>query len=166
MKIHMKIFPIFWLSIFLLSFNLLRGQETKVQVQDENRGYFPYPWAGGMNSCQFGEMDLNMDGKKDLVVFDRMGNRLMTFLNQGSPGNISYTWAPEYQAYFPEISDWIILKDYNGDGKEDIFTYSPGYAGMKVYKNVSSGSPEFQLVVYPYLKSFQGGGYVNILSNT
>ena len=30
-----------------------------------------YPWAGGMNSCQFGSIDLNFDGKSDLVIFDR-----------------------------------------------------------------------------------------------
>ena len=48
------------------------------------------------------------------------------------------------------------------DGKNDIFTYSPGYASMMVYQNISDETLKFKRVVYPYLTSYQGGGYVNI----
>jgi len=124
---------------------------------------FTFPWAGGMNSCQFGKMDLNLDGTKDLVVFDRVGDRIIPFLVVSSQGNYKYHYAPEYKGNFPELTQWAIFEDYNNDGKEDIFTYSPGFAGLKVYKNISGTEIEFELAVYPYLKSFQGGGYVNIL---
>ena len=130
----------------------------------KNTGYFySYAWAGGMNSCQFGTVDLNMDGKKDLVVFDRVGNRIMPFVNHGTDGAIDYGYAPEYASRFPDINDWMILVDYDKDGKEDLFTYSPGYAGMKVFRNVSGTTFQFQLIISPYLTSFQGGGYTNIL---
>ena len=33
-------------------------------------------WSGGFNSVQFSEIDLNLDGIKDLFVFDRSGNRI------------------------------------------------------------------------------------------
>jgi hypothetical protein len=116
-----------------------------------------------MNSCQFGAIDLNMNGIKDLFAFDRHGNRIMTFLNGGTPGQIDYTYAPEYAEKFPPLFDWVILKDYNNDGLEDIFTYSKEYPGIVVYKNVSDTELKFELEVYPFLTSFQGGGEVNIL---
>ena len=28
-----------------------------------------FPWAGGLNACQFGQVDLDKDGIRDLVVF-------------------------------------------------------------------------------------------------
>ena len=76
-------------------------------------------WAGGMNFCQYSDIDLDLDGTKDLVVFDRSGDKLMTFINNGTSTN--YTHAPEYEGKFPLISDWVLLEDYNCDGKEDIF---------------------------------------------
>jgi hypothetical protein len=136
---------------------------SPIVVKDETKKTFAYPWAGGMNSCQFNEIDLNLDGIKDLMVFDRNGNRIMTFLNGGTSGEVDYSYAPEFANSFPELSDWVILVDYNMDGKADIFTYSPGWAGMKVYKNTSGQELEFTVEVEPFLKSFQGGGYVNIL---
>jgi hypothetical protein len=139
------------------------NSKSPVVVKDETKKTFAFPWAGGMNSCQFNEIDLNLDGIKDLMVFDRNGNRIMTFLNGGTSGEVDYTYAPEFAQNFPELSDWVILADYNMDGKADIFTYSPGWAGMKVYKNTSVTELSFTVEVENYLTSLQGGGYVNIL---
>ncbi len=137
---------------------------TAQQVRNETNQTLQYPWAGGLNSCQFGEIDLNGNGIKDLFVFDRQGNRILTFINEGIPGKISYAFAPEYASSFPQLIDWVQLVDYDGDGREDIFTYSPGWAGIQVYRNMSVDELAFERVVFPYLTSFQGGGYVNILS--
>jgi len=117
------------------------------------------PWAGGMNSCQFGQVDLDLDGVNDLVVFDRCGNRILPFTWEEN----YYRYAPEYSVDFPGLTDWAIFADYDKDGKTDIFTYSPGYAGMMVYRNISGAHLEFELTVFPYLTSFQGSGYTNIL---
>lgn len=123
------------------------------------------PWVGGLNACQFGRMDLDQDGKKDLLVFDRHGDRLLCFLNKGSEGEIRYEYTSVYDAAFPKLNAWVVFADYDGDGKEDIFTYSKGWAGIKVYRNVSiQGHLEFELIVSPYLTSWQGGGEVNILA--
>ncbi len=134
-----------------------------VQVLDESKSILQYPWSGGMNSCQFGEIDLDMDGINDLFVFDRHGDRVMTFINGGTPNEIDYTYAPQYISTFPELFDWAILADYNMDGKMDIFTYAKILPGIIVYKNVSETTLQFELEIYPYLESFQGGGYTNIL---
>ncbi|NOX46076.1 MAG: T9SS type A sorting domain-containing protein [Chlorobi bacterium] len=146
-----------------LLFKNHQNSKSPVVVKDETKKTFAFPWAGGMNSCQFNEIDLDLDGTKDLMVFDRNGNRIMTFLNGGTAGQVDYTYAPEYAQKFPGLFDWVILADYNMDGKNDIFTYSPGWAGMKVYKNTSGPELEFTVEVEPFLTSLQGGGYVNIL---
>lgn len=123
------------------------------------------PWVGGLNACQFGRMDLDQDSKKDLLVFDRHGNRLLCFLNKGEEGEIRYEYVAEYDKAFPRLTDWVVFADYDGDGLEDIFTYSKGWAGIKVFRNISTAEKlEFELVVSPYLTSWQGGGEVNILS--
>ncbi len=157
-----RIFLLSGLLISLLFPAKLLSQEIKVEQASGETLLFP--WAGGLDACQFGEIDLNMDGIKDLFVFDRRGNRKLCFINNGLPGEISYRYAPYYTGDFPELAEWVKLADYDRDGREDIFTYSPGWAGMKVYRNTSQTRVSFTRVVYPYLKSFQGGGYVNIIA--
>ncbi|MFZ9942997.1 MAG: T9SS type A sorting domain-containing protein [Bacteroidia bacterium] len=93
------------------------------------------PWVGGFNAPIFSEIDLNGDGIKDLFVFDRDGFRITTYINNGTAGQIDYQHAPEYRKLFPSgMHDWVLLKDFNCDGKEDIFTYSYS-GGMTVYRN-------------------------------
>ena len=149
--------------ILLLTSFVVQGAELKTF-------HFPLstfhsPWLGGLNACQFGRMDLDGDGKKDLMVFDRHGNRLLCFLNKGGVGEIDYQYTTDYDEAFPKLNDWVVFADYDGDGKEDIFTYSKGWAGIKVYRNVSTTENiEFQLIKYPYLTSWQGGGEVNLFA--
>lgn len=110
-----------------------------------------FPWAGGMNSCHFAEIDLDLDGKKDLVIFDKHGNKILCFVNKYIAGIIKYVFSPNYTSSFPKINEWIICRDYNCDGKEDIFTYSDNGGGIKVYKNVSDVKLKFEVAVEPYL---------------
>lgn len=116
------------------------------------------PWAGGFNAPHFSETDLDMDGVKDLFAFDKHGNRVLTFLRRGN----HYIYAPQYARLFPELHDWAFLKDYNNDGKPDIFTY--GLAGVRVFKNISDRQPAFQLVT-EQLQAYYYNGYVNIFAS-
>lgn len=102
-------------------------------------------WAGGMNMLQYSEIDLDQDGTKDLFVFDRSGNKVTTYINLGTSNQVDYVLAPEYIYQFPLLHDWALLRDYNCDGKEDIFTCS--VAGFAVYENTSTMSTglQFQL---------------------
>lgn len=97
------------------------------------------PWAGGMNSCQFSTIDLNDDGKDDLFVFDRVGNRISTYINESTvPGEIAYRYTREYQSAWPsELRNWVFLRDFNCDGKMDIV--SNNQSGMRIWFNTSSG---------------------------
>lgn len=98
-----------------------------------------FAWAGGLDYPQFSNIDLNWDGTEDLFIFDRSCNKVLTFLHSGNVGVVEYVYAPQYEALFPEMTDWCLLVDYNCDGKKDIFTRTIG--GGKVYKNIGdSGS--------------------------
>src|SRR5665213_969965 len=105
-----------------------------------------FPWAGGINFAMFSEIDLNQDGIMDLFVFDRSGNKITTYINHGTANQVDYVLAPEYISKFPPLHDWALLRDYNCDGKMDIFTYD--IAGFSIYKNTSTvaGGLSFQLV--------------------
>jgi hypothetical protein len=118
-------------------------------------------WTGGLNACQFHSFDLNFDGIKDLIIFDRHGNRLLTFLNDGSSSVYAFSFAPEYIDHFPAMQHWVQFIDYNNDGRKDIFTYTTG--GIKVYRNISETTIEFEQVTFPYLRSLYGNIQTNLL---
>ena len=135
-------------------------RDTILSCARSDGSAFAFGFAGGMNSCQYGAIDLNGDGVKDLVVFDRAGNRLLPFLKK-STGLSGYVYAPYYSRFFPPMQHWMQLIDYNKDGREDIFTYTTG--GIKVFRNSKSGVPHFTQVTHPYLRSQQGSSDINIL---
>jgi hypothetical protein len=79
-------------------------------------------WAGGMNTPVFGSMDLNGDGKMDLIEFDAPSLRVNTFINLGIANMSSYKYAPEYARVFPkDLEGWIRTFDYDYDGDMDLF---------------------------------------------
>ncbi|MCB9222822.1 MAG: T9SS type A sorting domain-containing protein [Crocinitomicaceae bacterium] len=108
------------------------------------------PWAGGLDYPQFSNIDLNWDGENDLFAFDRTCDKVLTFLHTGGVGSTEYIYAPEYESIFPSMMEWTFLRDYNCDGKPDIFTYAIG--GVTVYTNVGNAGSghQFQLTK-PYL---------------
>ncbi len=96
-----------------------------------------FPFTGGFVSPQFNEMDLNLDGVMDMVVFDRSGGRISTYLNKGTANQIDYIYAPQYEEFFPRMNSWLLTRDYNCDGKLDLFTCG-NVSGVKVFKNISA----------------------------
>jgi hypothetical protein len=163
MKSIKLVFSVLLTSILIIQSAYSQDASRAFSVSGLAAENYLFPFAGGMNACQFGEIDLDLDGTKDLIAFDRQGNRLMPYINSGTGGIIDYTYAPAYVSDFPDLYHWVILSDYNMDGKNDIFTYNPQYPGIIVYKNISIDGLRFERVVYPYLTSWYGSGYVNIL---
>jgi len=120
----------------------------------ENANPLIYATAGGLKNGQFSNIDINRDGVKDLLVFDRSGNVVMPFIHSGVPGAIDYTYAPEYRSIFPELKSWVILNDFNNDGVEDIFTSStvkniPGCAEVWRGK-IKNGKLTFEFMPFNY----------------
>ncbi|HAP01125.1 MAG TPA: hypothetical protein DCQ93_04295 [Bacteroidetes bacterium] len=121
------------------------------------KGTVPYkmPWVGGLNNPQFSAADLNEDGIKDLVIFDRTGNKLLTFLNGGTPNTVDYSYAPQYEKNFPVMENWCLLLDFNCDGIEDIFTEArPIPSGISVYKGYYNSDSELCFTTYTKLIKF------------
>ncbi len=141
---------VLWHAVLLVQFlpNALfsqvffdRNDSVEVSLDKE---ILNFPWTGGFNCCQFSVIDLNGDDIKDLFVFDKTGNRISTFVNTGKINEVSYRHAPEYISRFPNLSSWVLLSDYNNDGKEDVFSSTSG--GIIVYKNISDATGlKFQL---------------------
>ena len=97
-----------------------------------------FPWVGGLDQCQFSNIDLDADGTEDLFIYDKSSDKIITFLQKGGPGIMDFEYAPEYEDDFPDVYGWCLLVDYDGDGKKDLFSASPG--GAIVYKNISTQS--------------------------
>lgn len=113
-------------------------------------------WAGGLNSAQFGTIDLNGDNLEDLCVFDRTTNKINTFINTGT----DYQYQPNFEYLFPEnLNGWLLLADYDCDGRKDLFTNTT--FGLKVYRNTTFDQLSFELIVDP-LMSETGGLMVNL----
>ena len=114
----------------------------------ENNAWLKNPWGGGLNYVQVSEIDINQDGIKDLFVFDRTGNKITTYINKGTPNVTDYVDSSfKYAKQFPHLENWVLMRDYNCDGKEDIFTYPINGGGVKVYKNISTPSSGLQFVL-------------------
>ena len=67
-----------------------------------------YPWAGGINAAQFSTIHLNNDTIEDLFIFDRTGNKVLTFVNNGIGSG--YVYAPEYESQFPALKSWALKR--------------------------------------------------------
>lgn len=117
-----------------------------------------YPFAGGLNNPQFSPADLNNDGVEDLVIFDRGGNVVLTFLNRNITGEISYNFVPEYACFFPKLVDFVLLRDFNQDGAADIFCSSlaDGSQEMQVFQGYFDNNV---LKFVPYKFNYPGCDY-------
>ncbi|MBT1707091.1 T9SS type A sorting domain-containing protein [Fulvivirgaceae bacterium PWU5] len=107
-------------------------------------------WAGGLNAPQYNTLDLDHDGKDDLVVYDRMAAKISTFLQQDG----RYVYTPAYERFFPtEIINWLLLRDYDCDGRKDIFTGDN--FGIRVFRNIT---PDGGLPAWKHIRFYSGSG--------
>ncbi len=120
---------------------------------EENGVQFTSALSGGIDAGQFSNLDLNLDGIMDIVIFDKSGNKLSPFINN----NGTFIYTPEYREKFPAMHDWALLEDYNCDGKNDIFTYSS--SGMSVYLNTSDTELEFTQTAYVVMSNYSGQNF-------
>lgn len=144
------IYTLYILLLIVISFSQTNAQvirfdkTNKASVIWSGSDTLKMPFTGGWDAPQFSNIDLDGDNIQDLFVFDRIGDKVFCFLRK----NNTWVQAPEYEAQFPKLYMWALLRDYNGDGKPDIFTEVDFNAqpdpskyisnnGIRVLKNVS-----------------------------
>ncbi|MCI1187763.1 T9SS type A sorting domain-containing protein [Hymenobacter sp. DH14] len=128
-------------------------------------------WMGGLNTPQFSSIDLNNDGQQDLFAFDHESSRCYTFLSvaaPAAPNGRRWQYAPQYESLFPsDLRQWALLRDYDCDGRADLFTFTSG-GDIRVFRNVLNGNrPSFQLTtnqirftgLFPGSANLTIGGY-------
>ena len=160
----MRIIPFIFLIMGLINNTVAQSQilfldqSPKVVINSDT---IKFPWTGGFNSMIPVEIDMNGDNIKDLLLFDRIGNRKSTFLNDGTAGLDAYSYHPEYIDKFPDLHDWVRSADYDCDGDLDLFTYTN--SAMGVWRNdYSSGTGLQFTLVSAQLNSWYGSFNTNI----
>ncbi|MEO1417348.1 MAG: T9SS type A sorting domain-containing protein [Bacteroidota bacterium] len=143
-------------TAFLLFFSafilILHGQEPttfteRPDIPVRRQGNILYnAWSGGVNNGQWSNLDLDLDGQWDLVMFDRAGDRVVPFLAVDTLGEEEWIYAPKYKSAFPPVENVMVLKDFNQDGQADIFTVADGV--LQVYENVSMDSGKLCFLPY------------------
>ncbi len=162
-----------FLVSFILFFGTLTGQDLSPLTFDfrVNNTVIKNPLTGGINTPQVSNADFNNDGLLDLFVFDRSGNVSIVYLNDGIANQPEYTYAPRYAENFPDLVDWVLLRDFNQDGAMDIFTAArtPGISGVEVLRGYYEDNelkfapfyfPQFQFNVIPF--RLTNGSFTNL----
>ncbi|MTI21607.1 T9SS type A sorting domain-containing protein [Fulvivirga sp. RKSG066] len=146
--------PRFLTCILLLVVSPLAAQFTYTLNQNipvvHDGDTLSLAWAGGLNSPQFNTIDLDGDGSQDMVIYDRTANKILPFISK----NGGFTYAPELQTLFPEgIRNWMLLRDFNCDGKKDIFVSDP--RGIAVYVNTTEPGQKLSWRVFNFRNDSQ-----------
>lgn len=149
-----------WIFFFLLGIFPLSAQDIyslneypAVEIESVIRSS---PFTGGINSAQIQTIDLTGDGIEEWITWDINTGQVLVFRKE----NEVFTHLPELSYFFPEdIAGFLILKDYDGDGKKDLFTATP--LGIKVYKNTSTNGQVSWSVAQNFLK-LDGSGNIQV----
>jgi hypothetical protein len=150
----------------LLWIPLWTAAQKTYQVNDivvkRNGNTMQNPWAGGLNNPVFSPMDINGDSMMDLLIYDKAAWKALAFVNTGSPGHLSFTYAPEYDHMFPEgLRDWVLARDYNHDGVEDLFALTSN-SDIALYKGYRNGNLLSYQMIYPHLYFTFGANSIHI----
>ncbi len=134
----------------------------QISVSDLNGVEILNPWTGGLNAVELSTFDADLDGENDdLFIFDKAGDRILVFETIDNNGLREFKHRPEHSLSFPVLRQWALLRDFNCDGKKDIFTYGPSGGVMAVYENISSPTSGigFELVTNSLRSYFPLGAF-------
>ncbi len=131
---------------FTASFGQLFSQNLDLVFKRSDSTVYELALTGGVNQAQFSQIDLNNDGKLDLFLFDRSGNKVSCFIAAEDNGELSYFYDPSFEEVFPKgLSEFMILKDYNEDNLPDLWTYNQNENKVQLFKNIGTTEPVFEL---------------------
>lgn len=121
-----------------------------------------HAFTGGMEAPQFRPFLLNADGFEDLLVFDRVGAKLLPFVAEPQGGgNIIYRYAPALEAGLPaDLNQLLLVTDLNCDGWADIVSTREETTAADVSLQAYLREPGFPLqfsAAQPLRQLTQGG---------
>lgn len=169
MNMKYKHFTWSLLGVFLLiGFPNLRAQfefvyEDSILVV-KNNDTISMAWSGGMSHPQFSTIDIDYDGREELVSFEPESGLIFVYEKSKVNGKIVYNYLHNIHKLFPDdVRYRMKLIDFDGDGRKDLFTYAIG--GIKVYKNTgdSNSGLTWDLYADP-LMTVTNGALVNLYS--
>ncbi len=142
---------------------------NNIPVYDNSGALLPNAWCGGINAAHISMFDADLDGEQDdLFIFDKAGDRTLVFEGVWNGSEKEYHYMTAESNQFPNLLNFALLRDYDCDGKKDIFTYSSLGGGIAVYKNVSTANQlAFEPTVgllsswYPFQTGFSNNIFVS-----
>ncbi len=102
-------------------------------IKIETNSLISNPFTGGFNNGQLSMFDVNLDGIKDLIQFDKTQGRVMVYLKAS---NGFYTYSDYFSQKFPRCFSFLKFADLNSDGLDDIFTLTVSF-NLSIYLNTS-----------------------------
>lgn len=133
---------------------------TTIDVKVNNK-LLINPWAGGMNNPEFSSINLNRDTFNDIFIFDKDGYKINTFVNLGNADTPLFLYSPKYHKNFPELTKLALIRDYDQDGVDDI--YSSASSGLKLLKGTYHGGSDYSYQVIDSPLVFYTAGFeVNV----
>jgi hypothetical protein len=157
--------PFFALFCIVILIPALALAQPKYQINGvkviQNGDTMSNPWVGGFNNPVFSPIDLNQDGLMDVFIYDKSAWKALSFINTGSVGHPSFTYAPEYDRMYPtDLRDWAVIRDFNHDGIGDIIALTVN-SDMEVYKGYRNGNNLSYLMTYKHLLYPDGNTYTD-----
>jgi len=115
------IFIFFLFPLWMMAQPAGVSQQNDWYVENSNDSLYS-PWGGGINVGMFSSADMDGDGKKDIVVFDKSDDRFSVYLNLSNPGEKKYSYSPKHSDLFQDCqcTEMALLRDMNCDGREDV----------------------------------------------
>ena len=141
--------PLAFIFLFLFQnaiaqtvFEIDQNKSLQVNGQSLSSGF-----SLGINSAQVQTLDLTGDGNEEWVIWDINSRQLQIFEKSGE----NFKLRPELSYFFPsDISGFLVLADFDRDGKKDLFTSTP--LGIRAYKNTSNGTQISWTLAQNFLK--------------
>lgn len=116
-------------------------------------GEMVHPFAGGVSQPMWSEIDFDGDGDLDFFCFEKDFPQHVLMFEREADGTIRENLS--WEAGWPELGAWALLRDYDCDGLPDLFTGNQN--SVTVFHNEGGPGANFSLAVSPLMASWDFG---------